>query len=175
MKKFSFKKTKIKGLYLIKPNIFKDNRGKFFRYFFIKEYKNIFFKNKILKKNICTNIKKGTLRGLHYQTKPYEETKIVTCVSGEIYDVAVDLRKNSKTFMKYFGTKLSEKNKHIFFIPKGFAHGYITLQKNSTIVYLVDKKYNAKFESGIRYNNKKLKIKWPLKPKHISKKDKELD
>ena len=175
MKKFTFKKTKIKGLYLIKPNIFKDNRGKFFRYFCSNEYKNIFFKNKILQTNICTNIKKGTLRGLHYQTKPYEETKIVTCVSGEIYDVAVDLRKNSKTFMKYFGTKLSEKNKHIFFIPKGFAHGYITLQKNSTIVYLVDKKYNAKFESGIRYNNKKLKIKWPLKPKHISKKDKELD
>ena len=175
MKKFTFKKTKIKGLYLIKPKIFKDYRGVFFRYFCSDEYKNIIFKNKILQTNICTNVKKGTLRGLHYQNKPHEETKIVTCVSGEIYDVAVDLRKNSKTFMKYFGTKLSEKNKHILYIPKGFAHGYITLQKNSTIVYLVDSKCNPKSENGIKYNNKKLKIKWPLKPTYISQKDKELD
>jgi|TARA_B100000767_G_C19647783_1_gene485375 dTDP-4-dehydrorhamnose 3,5-epimerase len=175
MKKLIFKKTKIKGLYLIKPKIFKDDRGEFFRYFCSDEYKNIFFKNRILQTNICINKKKGILRGLHYQKKPYEETKIVTCISGEVYDVAVDLRKNSKTFMNYFGTKLSEKNKDILLIPKGFAHGYITLKKNSTVLYLVDSKYNPKLENGIKYDDKRLKIKWPLKPKYISQKDKELD
>ncbi len=174
MGKFFFKKTKIKGLYLIKPKIFKDDRGDFFRYFCSNEYKKIFFRNKILQTNICTNKKKGILRGLHYQRKPDDETKIVTCISGEIYDVAVDLRKNSKTFMKYFGTILSEKNKNILLIPRGFAHGYITLKKNSTIVYLVDANYSPIAEKGIRYNDKRINIKWPIKPKYISKKDKNL-
>jgi dTDP-4-dehydrorhamnose 3,5-epimerase len=171
MSKFFFKETKIKGLYLIKPKIFKDDRGNFFRYFCSDEYKKIFFKNAILQTNICTNKKKGILRGLHYQSKPHDETKIVTCISGEIYDVAVDLRKNSKTYMKYFGTILSEKNKNILLIPKGFAHGYITLRKNSTIAYLVDANYSPFAEKGIKYNDKKINIKWPIKPKYISKKD----
>ena len=171
MGKFIFKKTKIKGLYLIKPKIFQDFRGEFFRYFCSDEYKKTFFKNKILQTNICINKKRGILRGLHYQSKPHEETKIVTCISGEIFDVAVDLRKKSKTFMKYFGTNLSEKNKNILLIPKGFAHGYITLKKKSTVVYLVDAKYNPKSEKGIRYSDKRINIKWPISPKYISKKD----
>ena len=129
MNKFIFKKTKIKDLYLLKPKTFTDHRGNFFRYFCSEEYKKVFFKNKIVQTNICSNKKIGILRGLHYQIKPHEETKIITCVSGEVYDVAVDLRRGSKTFMKYYGVKLSEKNKYIFFVPKGFAHGYITLKK----------------------------------------------
>ena len=172
MNKFKFLKTYIKDLYLIKPKVFSDNRGDFFRYFCFDDYKKIFFKNKILQTNICTNKSSGTLRGLHYQKSPYSETKIITCVSGEIFDVAVDLRRKSKTFMKYFGTKLSAKNKYIFIIPKGFAHGYITLKKNSTVVYLVDNKYNPESECGIRYNDPNIRVKWPTKPKFISIKDK---
>ena len=175
MKKIKFLKTKINNLYLVKPKSSKDDRGNFFRYFCSDEFKKIYFKNKIVQTNICLNNKKGILRGLHFQKKPYSETKIVTCVSGEIYDVAVDLRKNSKTFMKYHGVKLTEKNNLIFVIPKGFAHGYLTLSKKSTVIYLVDTKYNPKFEKGINYNNSKLKIKWPIKPKYLSKKDKNLE
>ena len=174
MKKLKFLKTKINNLYLAKPKISKDKRGDFFRYFCSDEFKKIHFNNKIVQTNICFNDKKATLRGLHFQKKPHSETKIITCVSGEIYDVAVDLRKNSKTYMKYFGIRLSQKNKYIIIIPKGFAHGYLTLTKKSTIIYLVDSKYNPKSETGINYDNPKLKIKWPIKPKHLSKKDRNL-
>jgi dTDP-4-dehydrorhamnose 3,5-epimerase len=97
--KFKFIKTNFKNLYLIKPKIFRVGRGDFFRFFCSNEFNKIFFKNKIVQSNICVNNKIGILRGLHYQKKPYEETKIITCVQGEVFDVAVDLRKKSKTYM----------------------------------------------------------------------------
>ena len=169
--KFKFIKTNFKNLDLIKPKIFRDGRGDFFRFFCSNEFNKIFFKNKIVQSNICVNNKIGILRGLHYQKKPYEETKIITCVQGEVFDVAVDLRKKSKTYMKYYGQIISESNKFAVLIPKGFAHGYITLKKKCTIIYLVDSKYKKNSEGVINYNDKKINIKWPIKPKYISNKD----
>ncbi len=169
--KLKFIKTSFKELYLIKSKIFKDFRGEFYRVYCENEFSKIFFKKKIKQTNICINKKKGTLRGLHYQIKPHQETKLISCIKGEIFDVVVDLRKHSKTYLQYFSKIISEDNKYSILVPKGFAHGYITLKKNSVVVYLVDKNYNKKSEKILKYNDAKIAINWPIKPKHISKKD----
>ena len=174
MNKFKFIKTSIKDLYILEPKIHKDQRGDFYKFFSKDEFRKIFFNGKILQANLCTNKYSGTLRGFHYQKKPYSETKIITCTSGEIFDVAIDIRKQSKTYLKYFGVKLSDKNKKALLIPRGFAHGYITLKRNTTIVYLVDNIYNPKFERGIIYNDPFINVKWPIKPRIVSPKDKKL-
>ena len=169
--KFQFRKTSFKGLYLIKSAIFKDFRGEFYRAYCKDEFLKIFFKNQIKQTNICINKQRGTLRGLHYQISPHQETKIISCIKGEILDVVVDLRKNSKTYFKHYSKILSERNKHSIIVPKGFAHGYMTLKKNSIVVYLVDKSYNRKAERIIKHNDPKIAINWLIKPKCISKKD----
>ena len=169
--KFQFIKTSFKGLYLIKSKIFKDFRGEFYRAYCKDEFSKIFFKNQIKQTNICINKKRGTLRGLHYQISPHQETKLISCIKGEILDVVVDLRKNSKTYLKHYSKIISEYNKYSILVPKGFAHGYITLKKNSIVVYLVNKNYNNKAERVLKYNDPKIAINWPIKPEYISKKD----
>ena len=169
--RLQFIKTPFKGLFLIKSSIFRDFRGEFFRTYCREEFSKIFFKNQIRQTNICINKKKGTLRGLHYQIKPHQETKLISCIKGEILDVVVDLRKDSKTYLKHFCKIISEKNKYSILIPRGFAHGYLTLKKNSIVLYLVDKNYNKKAERILKYNDPNIGINWKLKPKFISKKD----
>ena len=158
-------KTNIKGLFLIKTKIFKDNRG------FFKEIE----KNKILKKKFifdCFSFsKKNTLRGLHLQRRK-SQAKIITVVHGKILDVVVDLRKNSKTYCKYFAIKISQNSNFSLLIPEHFAHGFLCLSKNCGIYYKCTNYRDEKSETTIKWNDKTLKINWPIKKPLLSKKDK---
>ena len=157
--------TKFKDLFVIKSKVFLDNRG------FFRET----FKNKLIKKNFvfgCSSkSKKNVLRGLHLQNRK-SQGKFITVLKGEIFDVAVDLRKNSKTFGKYFSIYLSEKNGKSVYLPEGFAHGFLGIKKENIIYYLCTNYRSIKHERGIEWNDKDLKIKWPTKNPIISKKDK---
>ena len=160
------KKTKFKDLIVIENKSFKDNRGYF---------KELLKENKIKKRFLFTVMsysKKNVIRGLHLQKKK-SQGKFITVLKGKIYDVALDLRKKSKTYGKYFSIILSEKNSKSIYIPPGFAHGFCSLEKENYIIYNCTKYRNSKSEIAIKFNDKNLKIKWPLKRKIVSKKDKD--
>ena len=161
------KKTKFKGLFVIKQKNNTDKRGN------LRET----FNNKILKKKFvfeyCTTSKKNVLRGFHFQYKN-KQSKFVNVVKGRILDVVIDLRKNSKTFGKSFKIILSKNNALGLFIPRGFAHAYYSFEKENIIYYKLDNYYSPKFESGIVYNDKSINIKWPNKKMLVSEKDKKL-
>ena len=164
-------KNKIKGSFTIMPNIIRDNRGYFARIFCSNETKKTFKKFTIVQNNRTFSKKKGTLRGLHYQTKPFDESKLIHCYSGSIFDVIIDLRKNSSTYLKWESFLLTAKNNKLLFIPKGCAHGYLTTSDNTGVIYYVDNFYNPNYEKVIKYNDKRFNIKWPIAIKRISKKD----
>lgn len=170
-----FEKTLIPKVFLIKPLIHKDIRGSFFRTYCKSEYKHIGINFAPLQTSQSYNKRKGTIRGLHFQTHPKEEQKIVLCVKGAIYDVIVDLRKNSPTYLKWLATTLSEKNHYSLFIPKGCAHGYQTLTDDCIVDYYISNNYSMSHQSGILWNDKRLSIPWPIKKNIIiSDKDREL-
>lgn len=157
--------TKIAGLKLIKSQIFKDNRG------YLRET----FRNKLIKKKFIFDVmsfsKKGVLRGLHIQTKK-SQAKIITVTHGKVLDVAVDLRKKSKTFGKYFSIIISDKSDFSFFIPEGFAHGFLCLSKNCTLNYKCSEYRHQKSETTLQWDDRSVNIKWPVKNPLLSKKDK---
>lgn len=164
--------TPIEGLKIIEPKIFGDNRG----YFFEAWNKKVFSDNGIDFEPIQQNESSstfGVVRGLHYQLNPYSQAKLVRCISGKVLDVAVDIRKNSPTFGKYFSVELSEENKKQFFIPRGFAHGFSVLSEKAVFSYLCDNLYNKESERGIIYNDKTLNINWQIEPEKmiLSEKD----
>ncbi len=160
-------KTKFKGLLVVKQKNNSDKRG------LLRET----FNRKILKKNFvfeyCTTSKKNVLRGFHFQTK-FQQSKYVNVLKGKILDIVIDLRKNSKTFGKVYKIILSKKNSLGLFIPSGFAHAYYSYEKENIIYYKLDNFYAPRYESGILYNDKELKIKWPNKKTIVSIKDKNL-
>ena len=157
-------KTKFKDLIIIKNKTFKDNRGYFKELFKEKDI------NKKFPFIVMSYSKKNVIRGLHIQTYN-SQGKYVSVLKGKIFDVAVDLRKNSKTFGKIFKTILSEKNSKSIYIPPGFAHGFCTLERENYIIYSCTKYRDAKSEKGILFNDKYLNIKWPIKNPILSKKD----
>ena len=163
-------KTFIEGLLIIEPQLFKDERG-----FFYESYnKNNLDKviNVVFVQYNESKSHKGVIRGLHFQAPPFEQTKLVRCISGNILDVAVDLRKNSKTYGKSFSIELSSENNKQLFVPNGFAHGFHVLSETAIVNYKVDNFYNPKSDSGIIWNDKDLSIDWNLDLKPIlSKKD----
>ena len=167
-------KTFIKDLRVIEPQLFKDERGFFYESYNKKKLdKNI--KIVFVQDNESKSIK-GVIRGLHFQAPPFEQTKLVRCVSGNILDVAVDLRTNSKTYGKSFSIELSSINNKQLFIPKGFAHGFQVLSNEAIVNYKVDEHYNSDTDSGIIWNDKDLSIDWNLDIKPIlSNKDLKLD
>ena len=167
--------TKIKDVKIIEPQVYKDERGYFFESYNEKEFHNKIGKINFIQDNESFS-KFGTLRGLHFQKNPYEQSKLVRVIKGEIQDVVVDIRIESLTYLKYLSIKLSEKNKKQIFIPKGFAHGFLVLSDEAIVSYKVDNFYNFKYESGIRYDDLKLKINWELGQNkiHLSNKDKKL-
>ena len=167
-----FTKTKLSDLYLIEPELFKDKRGVFRRNFCQKEIrkKKIIFK--IKQCNVSENFKKGTLRGFHFQKKSKNDSKIITCIKGSILNVTIDLRKNSRSFLKYQKIKLSSKNRNSILVPGKCANAFLTLEDNTIIQYYMSAFFNKKQDGGIRYNDQYFNIKWPLKPKIISSKDK---
>ena len=167
-------KTFIEDLLVIEPQLFKDERGFFYESYNKKKLdKNI--KIVFVQDNESKSIK-GVIRGLHFQAPPFEQTKLVRCVSGNILDVAVDLRTNSKTYGKSFSIELSSVNNKQLFIPKGFAHGFQVLSNEAIVNYKVDEHYNSDSDSGIIWNDKDLSIDWNLDIKPIlSNKDLKLD
>ncbi len=160
-------KTFIEDLLVLEPKVFKDHRG-----FFYESYNKKLNKNIIFVQDNESKSHKGVIRGLHFQRPPFEQTKLVRCVSGKILDVVVDLRTNSKTYGKYFSVELSSQNNKQLFIPKGFAHGYQVLSNQAIVNYKVDNYYNSDSDSGVIWNDKDLLIKWNYDIKPIlSKKD----
>jgi dTDP-4-dehydrorhamnose 3,5-epimerase len=170
-KNFNLKKTKINGLSIIMIKRKSDTRGYLDRLYCSKDLVNILHKKKIVQINRTLTKKKGFVRGLHYQRPPFQETKLVTCIKGKVYDLALDIRKNSKTFLNYHGEILSKKNKKIMVIPEGFAHGFQTLSKDCELLYFHTQFYSKKNEGGIRIDEPRLNIKLPKKISGMSKRD----
>lgn len=169
-----FKKFKtIKDLVLIRNGSFKDIRGNFSRNFCSKKLKKFNFN--VAQGNLSFNNKKFTMRGFHYQRGKNAEKKILTPVSGSIFNVVIDLRKKSKTFLKYEKIILKSSKYESLYVPDGCANAYLTLENNTIIHYYMSSFYNKKSYSGFRYNDDYFKINWPSKPKVISKKDNEYE
>ena len=167
-------KTFIEDLLVIEPRLFKDERGFFYESFNKNNLDKIV--NIVFVQDNESKSYKGVVRGLHFQRPPFEQTKLVRCVSGKILDVAVDLRKNSKTYGKSFSIELSSENNKQLFVPKGFAHGFQVLSETAIVNYKVDNFYNSKSDSGIIWNDKDLSIDWNLDIKPLlSEKDLKLD
>ena len=167
----TFQPTFINGLYVIELDLFRDERGWFARTFCKEEFKKAGFDNEWVQMNHSFTIQKGTLRGMHFQFPPYSEIKMVRCIAGSVFDVAIDLRKNSATFLQWFGIEISAENKKMILIPDGFAHGFQTLQNNCELIYHHTNFYTLEAEGGIKYNDPGIGIKWPLPVNEISKKD----
>lgn len=159
-------KTKIKGPKIIRSMVFKDRRG------YLREtFRNYLFKNEKFPFDVMSFSKKKVLRGLHIQTKKLQ-SKIITVTHGKIFDVAVDLRKNSKTFGKYVSVIISDKSNFSFYIPKGFAHGFLCLSKKCTVNYKCSNYRDANSEKTLNWSDNNVKIKWPIKKPILSEKDK---
>lgn len=159
MSKFKFNKTEIEGVYIIESTVFGDNRGYFMETYNYNEFKEGGIEVTFVQDNQSKS-KKGVLRGLHFQ-KTYPQGKLVRVISGEVFDVAVDLRKNSKTYGQWVGVILSEENKKQFFIPRGFAHGFLVLSETAEFTYKCDEFYHPEDEGGLMWNDGTVGIEWP--------------
>ncbi len=153
-------KTKIKDLFIIEPDIFTDNRGWFVETYNKEKFKDLGIDCDFIQDNHSFSKEKGTLRGLHFQKNPHDQSKLVRCTKGAVLDVAVDLRKNSPTYKQWVSIELTAENKKQFFIPKGFAHGFLTLIDNTEFQYKVDNYYNKLSERCIRYDDQEIGIDW---------------
>lgn len=171
MSRFDFKPTTLKGVYTVAPKPIADSRGYFERYFCAEDFKEIGLKKPIAQMNHSKTLGKGSIRGLHYQIPPFGEVKIVRAIRGEIYDVAIDIRWQSPTFLHYFGTVLSEGNSEYLYIPEGFAHGFQTLSDEAEVLYLVTAPFNPQADRGLNPLDSKINIKWPEIVGNLSEKD----
>jgi dTDP-4-dehydrorhamnose 3,5-epimerase len=168
-----FKETKLQGAFVVKIEKRQDNRGFFARAWCKKEFEAHDLNAHLVQANIAFSRKKGTLRGMHYQVSPCEEAKLVRCIKGGIFDVAIDLRPNSPTYKEWVGVELTEDNHTMFYIPENFAHGYQTLTDNTEAFYQVSQFYSPEAEQGVRWDDPAFGITWPEKDNLvISEKDK---
>ena len=167
----NFIELPLKGAFTIGLERREDKRGFFARYWCKQELNSLGLDTNIVQINNSRSKYKGTLRGLHFQYPPKAETKIIRCIRGSIWDVIVDIRKDSKTYGEWYGTELNEENGSMLYVPKGFAHGFVSLSDNSEIIYLVTEYYSPEAEGTLRWNDPFHGIKWPLEPKIISEKD----
>lgn len=165
------KELNISGVFEITLSPIGDSRGFFMRTYDVELFKKAGLHCEWLQENHSRSDKKHIIRGLHCQQHPYSETKLVRCIRGSIFDVAVDLRKDSPTFGKWFGVELSEENKKMLYIPRGFAHGFCTLTEASEVVYKVDNVYSKEHEIGLIWNDKDIAIQWPTSKPILSEKD----
>jgi dTDP-4-dehydrorhamnose 3,5-epimerase len=164
--------TPIKDLLVIEPTVFEDDRGYFFEAYNKKRFEELGLNYNFVQDNESKSAF-GVVRGLHYQLEPYAQTKLVRVLKGSVYDVAVDLRKGSATFGKWFGIELTDKNKKQLLIPKGFAHGFAVLSPDAIFYYKCDQFYNKESEKGIIFNDAVLNIDWKLEEKDILLSDKD--
>lgn len=166
-----FTKTKIEGAYLLDVKQIQDERGFFGRSYCKTEFEAKGLNTVVAQVNVSSNVKKGTLRGLHMQIKPAEEAKLVRCTKGAIFDVLVDLRSQSETFMQWYGSELTAESFQMLYVPEGCAHGYLTLKDNTDVMYQVSEFYTPTAERGFQWNDPTFAIKWPIEPVIISTKD----
>ena len=167
-----FIKTKLEGVFLIELDKREDDRGFFARFWDKKQFEDRGLSSKIQQCSISFNEKQGTVRGMHYQVSPYEEEKIVCCIKGKIYDVVIDLRPQSPTYNQWESFELNSMNYQMIYIPKGFAHGYQTLEDNTEVFYLMSEIYEPSKADGIRWNDPAFSIPWPCDMTKISERDK---
>jgi dTDP-4-dehydrorhamnose 3,5-epimerase len=166
-----FSPTFLPGSFIIEPDVLTDDRGWFARFYCKNEFKEIGHEKEWVQLNHSVTNKKGTIRGMHYQVQPFREIKMVKCIAGAVYDVLIDLRKDSSTFLKWFGAELSAKNRKMLYIPEGFAHGFQCLEDNCELIYHHSEFYTPNSEGGIRYNDPVINIEWPLPVTIISPRD----
>lgn len=168
-----YKKTAIEGVYIIEPRVFNDARGYFFEAWKQQEFEENIGPVRFIQDNESKS-SYGVLRGLHYQKGAFSQSKLVRVIKGRVLDVAVDLRRSSATFGKHVMVELSEENKRQFFIPRGFAHGFLVLSDEAVFTYKVDNVYAPQAEAGIRWNDPELGILWPIDPSQVLTSDKDL-
>jgi dTDP-4-dehydrorhamnose 3,5-epimerase len=166
-----FTETKLKGAFIIEIKQLSDERGFFGRSWCKREMEDHGLNGNVVQSNTSFSKAKGTIRGMHYQKHPYEETKLMRCTKGAIYDVIIDLRKDSPTFKQWIGLELTEDNYKMLYVPEKFAHGFITLTDNSEVTYLVTQFYTPGAEAGIRFDDPNFNIEWPVPVKVVSEKD----
>lgn len=157
-----FHETKLSGAYVVEMQPFQDERGFFARGWCKHEFEDHGLKADLCQCNLSGNTKKYTLRGMHYQKPPYAETKFIRCIRGSVYDVIIDLRKNSETYLQWNGVELTAENRLGYYVPEGFAHGYITLEGNSEVLYLTTEFYSHEYEDAVRWNDPAFDIQWPV-------------
>lgn len=166
-----FNKTKLEGAWTITIKKLEDERGFFGRSWCQKEFDEHGLVSTVVQANVSYNKKKGTLRGMHYQEHPYEETKLVRCTRGAIYDVVIDLRPGSPTYKQWIGEELTADNYTMLYVPRNFGHGFITLEDDTEVTYQVSQFYTPGAEKGIRWDDPAFNIQWPVQPLLISEKD----
>ncbi len=166
-----FKETPLKGAYIVELEPHGDTRGTFVRMYSKDEFFAINHTKEFVQINFSITNKKGTVRGMHYQVQPSAETKLIGCVNGRVFDVIVDIRKKSSTFLKWFSVELSKNGMTMIYIPEGFAHGFQTLENDSELIYHHTAYYYPEHERTIRYDDKFINIVWPTNITEVSEKD----
>jgi dTDP-4-dehydrorhamnose 3,5-epimerase len=166
-----FTETTLKGAHVIDIEIKEDPRGFFARSFCQNEFKSHGLNSNIAQCSFSYNENKGTLRGMHFQVVPHVEVKQISCICGKVYDVIIDLRKGSSTYCQWFGVELSDKDYRLLYIPEGFAHGFQTLEDDTTVFYQMSEFYHPELARGVRWDDPVFDIKWPLKNPILSEKD----
>ena len=166
-----FTESRLKGAYVIEIQRLQDERGFFARSWCQKEAEAYGLRPNWVQCNISFNLQKGTLRGMHYQAAPFEEAKLVRCTAGAIYDVIIDLRCDSSTFKEHFGITLSSRNWKMLYVPKGFAHGFLTLEDNTEVFYQMSEFFAPEQSRGVRWNDPTVGIEWPSEVQVISERD----
>ena len=166
-----FTECPLAGAYTIEMIRFEDERGFFARSFSADEFAVRGMAAAMPECSVSFNARKGTLRGLHWQAQPHAEEKVVRCTAGAMFDVIVDLRAGSPTLRRWFGTELTAENRRALYVPKGFAHGFVTLREDTEILYMISVRHAPGHERGVRWNDPALAIRWPLEPAVISARD----
>lgn len=166
-----FFETSLEGAYIVTPEPIVDERGSFARIFCKNEFSAIGHKSEFVQINHSVNKLKGTFRGIHYQLPPFEEIKLISCISGSVYDIIVDIRNGSPTFLQSVAVEISKENRKMMYVPAGFAHGFITLEDNSQLIYHHTAFYTPGHEAGLRFNDPLLQIELPITPVVINEKD----
>jgi dTDP-4-dehydrorhamnose 3,5-epimerase len=166
-----FSETKIPGAVLIRPQPIEDERGFFARTYSVEEFRDHGIDPVVAQRSVSFNRRRGTLRGVHYQLSPHEENKLVSCSRGAIYDVIVDLRRESPTYRQWVAATLSADGFEALFIPKGCAHGFITLEDNAVVRYDISVPYAPGSAAGVRFDDPAFHIEWPLSPVVVSRRD----
>jgi dTDP-4-dehydrorhamnose 3,5-epimerase len=166
-----FHATPLSGCYTVELEKRMDSRGFFARVFCAEEFTRERLESRFVQMNTSLSLRRGTLRGMHYQVSPAEEAKLVRCLTGALYDVVLDLRPDSPSHGQWFGAELDADNRRMMYVPKGCAHGFLTLEDNTEVLYLVSAFYAPESERGVRYDDPRFGIRWPFSPTEMSDKD----